>query len=266
MHPFINKAAEAARSAERIIRQSMHRLDRLEVAEKSANKLVSNVDKVAEQAIADVLTKAYPNHTIVGEEAGTINQGDGEFTWLIDPLDGTTNFLYGIPHFAVSIACLRESQPQHAFILDPIRQEEFSASRGQGALLNRKRIRVAEKRRLSEALVGGGVPFPGQQGEVVALQTLATQAGRLCRGLRCQGCSTLDLAYVAAGRLDGYFDTGLATWDIAAGALLVQEAGGLIADFNGEQNFLKTGTVLTGSPGCFQELLPLAISAAKTQV
>lgn len=257
MHPFINKASEAAREASHIVYQAMDRPDRIFIEEKGQNRLVSNINKAAEQIIIEVLNQAYPDHSIVAKESTKIIQGGGDFTWLIDPLGGTINFLYGVPHFAISIACRSAQHIEHCLILDPVRQEEFSASRGQGALLNRKRIRVTNRRKLSTALVSGGLPFPGQSGELSTLNKVAPQISRLCRGMRRTGCLPLDLAYVAAGRLDAAWESGLKPWDMAAGVLLIQEAGGLSADFDGEEHYLETGNLITGTPKCFRVLLDI---------
>ena len=210
----------------------------------------------AEKEILYHLSKAYPDHAFLAEESGSSGDPDSEYRWLIDPLDGTTNFIRGIPHFAVSIACEYRGKLEHAVVLDPIRREEYTASRGRGAQLNGRRIRVSKLNGLDGALLGTGIPFKQRQTEhleayIVTLQKLAAQSG----GIRRAGAAALDLAYVAAGRLDAFWEIGLAPWDIAAGALLVREAGGLIGDFNGEATYMDSGNIVCGNPKCFKGVL-----------
>ena len=256
MEPMCNIALRAARKAGDLIARATDDLDRIEVESKGANDFVSDVDRSAEREIIYHLNKAYPDHAFLAEESGASGNEESEYRWIIDPLDGTTNFIRGIPHFAVSIACEYRGKIEHAVVLDPIRREEFVASRGRGAQLNGHRIRVSKLPSLEGALLGTGIPFRERQTEHMAeyirsLETLAANSG----GIRRAGAAALDLAYVAAGRLDAFWEIGLAPWDIAAGALLVREAGGLVADFNGGEDFLESGNVVCGNPKCFKAVL-----------
>lgn len=256
MEPTINIALRAARKAGDLIARATEDLDRIDVETKSANDFVSEVDRSAEREIIYHLSKAYPDHAFLAEEGGASGNEDSEFRWIIDPLDGTTNFLRGIPHFAVSIACEYRGKIEHAVVLDPIRREEFTASRGRGAQLNGRRIRVSARAGLEGALLGTGIPFKSRQIEHLPAycRSLETLAGSSA-GIRRAGAAALDLAYVAAGRLDAFWEIGLAPWDIAAGSLLVREAGGLIADFNGDANYMDSGNIVCGSPKCFKAVL-----------
>jgi len=258
MQPMVNIALNAARKAGEKIAKASDRIDLLTVEEKGINDFVTDVDRQAEKEIIYHLHKAYPEHNIVGEETGEVpgSAGNSDYTWIIDPLDGTTNFIHGIPHFAVSIACLFKGKLEHAVIVDPIRREEFTASRGYGAQLNGHRIRVSKKRSVEGALLGTGIPFRGHQMEHMdnytkALNILAKQTA----GIRRAGAASLDLAYVAAGRLDGFWEIGLNQWDIAAGALLVQEAGGLVTDLNGGHQFMESGNIACGNAKCLKGIL-----------
>jgi myo-inositol-1(or 4)-monophosphatase len=256
MEPTINIALRAARKAGDLIARATEDVDRIDVESKSANDFVSEVDRSAEREIIYHLSKAYPDHAFLAEEGGASGNEDSDFRWIIDPLDGTTNFLRGIPHFAVSIACEYRGKIEHAVVLDPIRREEFTASRGRGAQLNGRRIRVSSRGGLEGALLGTGIPFKSRQSEHLPAycRSLETLAGS-CAGIRRAGAAALDLAYVAAGRLDAFWEIGLAPWDIAAGSLLVREAGGLIGDFNGDSNYMDSGNVVCGSPKCFKAVL-----------
>lgn len=260
MEPMINIALRAARKAGELIAKASERLDLVTVEEKDVNDFVTEIDRASEQEIIYHLQKAFPEHTILGEEGGRKvgRQPDSPYEWIIDPLDGTTNFIRGIPHFCVSIACRFQGRLEHAVVLDPIRREEFTASRGRGAQLNAKRIRVTQAKGLEGAVIGTGIPFraeqqPHMEGYMAALQEIATKTA----GIRRAGSAALDLAYVAAGRFDGFWEYGLKEWDIAAGALLVQEAGGLISDLAGGHNFMQSGNVVCGSPKCFKALLQI---------
>lgn len=256
-HPTVNIAMRAARNAGNIIMHASDRLDLIEVQEKGLNDYVSEIDKQAEAEIIYHINKAFPDHGITAEESG-VREGnqDSEFQWIIDPLDGTTNFVRGIPHFAISIACKYQGKLEHGVIFDPVRQEEFSASRGKGAQLNGKRIRVSKQPDLDRALLGTGIPFKAHQQERCSdyMRTLEDLAPK-CAGIRRMGAASLDLAYVAAGRLDAFWEIGLQEWDMAAGALLVREAGGLVADLRGGQDFLESGSIVCGGPKCFKAVL-----------
>lgn len=256
MEPMTNIALRAARKAGELIARATENLDRLEIESKSANDFVTEVDRASEKEIIYHLSKAYPDHAFLAEEGGSSGNADSEYRWLIDPLDGTTNFIRGIPHFAVSIACEYRGKLEHAVVLDPIRREEFTASRGRGAQLNGRRIRVSKLAGLEGALLGTGIPFKERQTEhleayITSLQILAARSG----GIRRAGTAALDLAYVAAGRLDAFWELGLAPWDIAAGVLLIREAGGLIDDFNGAATYMESGNIVCGNPKCFKAVL-----------
>ncbi len=254
MQPMLNVALKAARRASQIIVRAMDRVDRLNVREKSRNELVSEIDRDAEGAIIDVLHQAYPDHGIIGEEGGEVYSNADE-TWIIDPLDGTTNFVHGIPHFAVSIAFRHRNRLEHGVVIDPVRNEEFTASRGDGAQLNNRRIRVGTRIKLEDALLLTGIPFKDVERNLPAYMAMLTDFTKTCRGIRRAGSAALDLAYVAAGRGDGFWEFGLKPWDIAAGALLVLEAGGLIADFAGEEKYMTSGNTVAASPKIFKAML-----------
>ncbi len=252
MHPTLNIAIPAARRAGDLIVRSMDRAAGLEVGIKGKNDFVTQVDRLAETEIIEALQRAYPQHAILAEESGA--SGDSEYTWVIDPLDGTTNFLHGFPQFAVSIALLFQGRPQQAVIYDPLRQELFTASRGRGAQLNNRRIRVSNRIDLDGALLGTGFPFREYQNVDAYLRSMkafmATTAG-----IRRAGAAALDLAYVACGRLDGFWEGGLKQWDMAAGCLLIEEAGGLVGDFVGGSSYLETGNIVAAPPKVFKRML-----------
>lgn len=252
MHPIINIATRAARKAGDVIVRSLDRLDRIDVAAKGHNDFVSEVDHRAESEIIKIIHKAYPAHAVLAEESGA--RGKNEYLWIIDPLDGTTNFLHGFPQFAVSIGVQYRDRLEHAVVYDPMRQELFSASRGAGAQLNDRRIRVSKTKTLEAALLGTGFPFREHRYLKVYLE-IFEQLLRRTAGLRRPGSAALDLAYVAAGRLDGFWEFNLNPWDVAAGALLIQEAGGIISDVRGDPDFMSTGNVAAGNPRVHQALL-----------
>ncbi|MBK6737408.1 MAG: inositol monophosphatase [Haliea sp.] len=256
MEPMINIALRAARKAGENIVRASDELHRFEVKAKGVNNFVTEVDLNAEREIIYHLQKAYPDHAILGEESGLIGNENAEYRWIIDPLDGTTNFIRGIPHYAVSIACMYRGRIEHAVILDPVRREEFTASRGRGAQLNGHRIRVSDLASLDGALLGTGIPFKEHCDDKLAAysKTIEVLAGQ-CAGIRRAGAASLDLAYVAAGRLDAFWEIGLAQWDIAAGVLLVREAGGLVADIDASENYLESGNIVCGNPRCFKAVL-----------
>ena len=256
MEPMSNIALRAARKAGELIVRASDDLDRIEVETKSANDFVSEVDRGAEREIIYHLSKAYPDHAFLAEEGGVTGNADSEYRWIIDPLDGTTNFLRGIPHYAVSIACEYRGKIEHAVVLDPVRREEFVASRGRGAQLNGRRIRVSKLASLEGALLGTGIPFRARQSEHLPAYTRSLESlAADCAGIRRAGAAALDLAYVAAGRLDAFWEIGLAPWDIAAGSLLVREAGGLVSDFNGDAGYMDSGNIVCGNPKCFKAVV-----------
>lgn len=244
---IINIAVQAARAAGKLIIRAADRLDLVHVKEKAPNDYVTEVDQNAEREIINIIRKAHPNHSIVGEESGELLGKNEDTVWIIDPLDGTRNFIHGFPHFAVSIAISIKGKIEHGVIYDPVRQELFTASRGKGAKLNDHRIRVSKHTQLEECLLGTGFPYrhsaAHQAAYVECLQALIPQTGDIRRA----GSATLDLAYVAAGRLDGFWELGLKPWDLAAGTLMIKEAGGMVCDTNGSDNFMKSGNVIVGN-------------------
>jgi myo-inositol-1(or 4)-monophosphatase len=252
MHPMLNTAVKAARRAATIINRASNDLDSLTVRAKQDNDFVSEVDHAAEQAIIDTLLTAYPQHAILAEESG--QAGDSEFQWIIDPLDGTTNFLHGFPQYAISIALVVKGQLDQAVVYDPTRNELFTASKGAGAFLNDRRIRVSKRVKLAEALIGTGFPYRDFT-HLDAYTGMFRDLVQKTSGLRRPGSAAIDLAWVAAGRTDGFFEIGLNPWDIAAGCLLIKEAGGLVSDFTGEDGYLKSGHIVAGSPKVFAQLL-----------
>lgn len=245
MHPMLNIAERAARTAANIIVRSLDRIDSLHIDEKERNDFASEVDHRAEQEIIRVIRAAYPDHTIIAEESGVHSGND--FTWIIDPLDGTTNFLHSFPHFAVSIALTRKGKIEQAVVYDPMRQEVFTASRGAGAMLNNRRLRVSGQSSLKGALLGTGFPF-GAQKHLELYLDMFRCLSKDAAGIRRPGAAALDLAYVAAGRFDGFWEFGLKQWDIAAGVLLIQEAGGIVTDFAGASNYLSSGSIIAANP------------------
>ncbi|MFZ5755287.1 MAG: inositol monophosphatase family protein [Pseudomonadota bacterium] len=259
MHqPIVNIALNAARAAGRVIEQALVRADQLTIEAKGQNDFVTAVDRAAEAAVIDVIQKTFPKHDILGEEGGRIaGKGGGSDTeWIIDPLDGTTNFIHGFPQFAVSIGIQVNGRMEHAVVFDPLRKEEFTASRGRGAQLNGRRIRVSDRKTLEGALIGTGFPFRKEQmphidAYLAMFKDLASQTA----GIRRPGSAALDLAYVAAGRMDGFWEFGLKPWDMAAGCLLITEAGGLVSDFNGGETHMEKGHIVGGNPKVLKALL-----------
>ncbi len=252
MHPMLNTAVKAARRAGSLINRASQDLDRLTIRHKSANDFVSEVDQMAEQAIIEILLDAYPKHAILAEESGS--RGESEFQWIIDPLDGTTNYLHSFPQYAVSIALLHKGVPTHAVVYDPVRNDLFTATRGAGAFRNDRRIRISKRTQLKDALIGTGFPFRDFT-HMDAYLAMFKDMIQKTSGVRRPGSAALDLAYVAAGHLDGFWEIGLSPWDIAAGALLVTEAGGLVGDFEGNETYLDSGNIVAGNPKIFAQVL-----------
>jgi len=252
MHPMLNIATRAARSAGRILMRYAERTDHIAVTSKNRNDFVSEVDRGAEAAIIHELRSRYPDHAILAEESGE-HQGS-DFQWVIDPLDGTTNYLHGFPQFSVSIALKYRNRLEQAVVYDPLREEMFTASRGQGAQLNDRRLRVASRTSLEGALIGTGFPYRDQS-HLDAYLGMLKALIQDTAGIRRPGSAALDVAYVAAGRLDGFWERGLAQWDFAAGALLVSEAGGKVTDLSGGDRFLKTGNLIAGNLKVHQAML-----------
>ncbi len=253
MHPTLTIARRAAINAGKVILRHYENLDRININAKRHNDLVSEVDIQAEREIVQTLRRTFPDHAILGEESGR-HDGDTEHQWLIDPLDGTTNYLHGLPLFCVSIAYRQRGRLESALIHDPLRDEFFTASRGGGAQLNDRRIRVTQRQGLEGALLSVGLP-PWKMDRQQAFLDVCGHLMRQHGMIRRTGSAAIDLAYVACGRLDGFWETGLNPWDIGAGALLVQEAGGLVGDFVGGHDHLDSGNVVAGSPKVFKGLL-----------
>jgi myo-inositol-1(or 4)-monophosphatase len=251
-HPMINIAVKAARRAARIINQAAGNLDVLTVRHKSLNDLVSEVDRASEEAIIETIHAAYPDHAILAEESGAAGESDN--VWIIDPLDGTTNYLHGFPVYCVSIAMAHKGVLTHGVIYDPTRNDLYTASRGRGAYLNDRRMRVSRRTKLIDALVGTGFPFrmfEHLDAYVAIMKDLMTRSA----GIRRPGSAALDLASVAAGRFDAFWEIGLAPWDMAAGVLMIQEAGGLVGDLEGEERYLQRGHIVAGNPKIFAQML-----------
>lgn len=262
MHPALNIAIKAARRAGQIINRASNDLDLLKVAAKQPNDFVTEVDRAAEAAIIEVLQEAYPNYGILAEESGeTAGKGkrDAEFQWIIDPLDGTTNFIHGLPQYAVSIALARGGTVEQAVVFDPNRNELFTASKGAGAFLNERRIRVSKRTKLQDSLIGTGFPYR-MFDHVDTYLAIFKELTQKTAGLRRPGAASLDLCYVACGRYDGFWEFGLSPWDMAAGSLVIAEAGGLVSDLDGETNYLQTGNIVAGTPKVFAPLLQLIAS------
>ena len=257
LHPMLNIAITAARAAGAIINRGSQDLDLLKITSKGPNDFVTEVDQAAEAAIIDILTTAYPGHAILAEESGRAHGAqNSEFCWIIDPLDGTTNFLHGFPVYAVSIALAFKGVVQQAVVYDPTRNDLFYASRGRGAFMNNKRLRVSKRTRLADSLIGTGFPFrkgDSPQRYVKMFETVMNA----CAGLRRPGAAALDLCYVAAGWYDGFFETGLNPWDLAAGSLMITEAGGLVGNFTGESDFLFQREIVCGNPKVYGQLVTL---------
>jgi len=244
MHPMLNIAIRAARNAGNLIVRSLQHVDHLEITIKGLNDFVTDVDRLAEQEIINAIQKAYPDHAILAEESGT--QGDSDTVWVIDPLDGTKNFLHGFPHYCVSIAIMVRGRIDHAVIYDPLRDELFTASRGDGAKLNDRRLRVTKRKELSGALLATAFPFKKPQHLDAYTATFSAVFPEVA-DIRRTGSAALDLAYVAAGRLDGYWEIGLEKWDLAAGVLLIEEAGGVVTDFTGNDDYFNSGNLVVGN-------------------
>ena len=255
MHPILSIAIKAARRAGSVINRATLDGAILDVRSKNTNDFVTQVDKGAEEAAIGVIRTAYPDHAILAEESGeNLGGSKADYRWIIDPLDGTTNFIHGFPQYCVSIGIEHRGALAHAVVYDPGKNELFTASKGRGAFLNDRRLRVTRCQKLGDALVGTGFPFKELSRVDPYLRQLRTMMSS-CAGVRRAGSAALDLAYVAAGRLDAFWEMGLSPWDMAAGALLIQEAGGLVGDLNGEQGYLRSGDIAAATPKVFPQLL-----------
>jgi myo-inositol-1(or 4)-monophosphatase len=257
MHPTLNIAVKAARNAGKIINRASLDIESLNISVKRQSDYVTEVDRAAEAAIIDVLRDAYPSYGILAEESGLAGtDANSEFQWIIDPLDGTTNFIHGVPQYAISIALAHKGVMQQAVVYDPNRNEIFTASKGGGAFVNGRRIRVAKRDKLDEALIGTGFPYRMFE-HIDTYLAIFKEIAQKTAGMRRPGAAALDLAWVACGRMDGFWELGLAPWDMAAGSLLITEAGGLIGDLSGETNYMKTGNIIGGNPKIFSQLLQI---------
>jgi len=257
LHPMLNVAIKAARAAGAIINRAALDVEAVRVSQKQVNDFVTEVDHASEATIIETLLTAYPGHGILGEETGSTHGAkDSEFVWIIDPLDGTTNFIHGFPVYCVSIALAVKGKVEQAVIYDPSRNDLFTATKGRGAYMNDRRIRVSKRTQLQECLISTGFPF--RKGDnFPAYLAMMSDVMQRTAGLRRPGAAALDLAYVAAGFTDGFFETGLQPWDVAAGSLLVTEAGGLVGNFTGESDFLDQKECLAGNPRIYGQLVPL---------
>ena len=255
MHGILNIAVRAAREAAVIMIRNLNRIERLEVLQKRHNEFVSQVDRLAEEAIIGVIKEYYPEHSILAEESG--KSGDHEYEWIIDPLDGTTNYLHGFPVFSVSIAVMLKGQLEHGVVYDPLRQELFTASRGQGAQLDDRRIRVSKRTQMRQSLIATGFPYRGKDQLIDDYLGMLKEVIKQSTGVRRTGSAALDLCYVAAGRVDGFWEMDLKKWYIAAGALILKEAGGRISDYRGTDNYLNSGHVVAGNPKIYLALSEL---------
>lgn len=261
---MLNTAMKVAEEAGEIITFHASKIDQLTIQQKGINDFVSEVDKKAEEQIIYLLKKAYPDHSILGEESGHHIVEGSDYEWIIDPLDGTTNYLYGLPHYAVSIALRHKGRLSVGVVYDPIKDEMFSAARGEGARLNNRRLRVSGRPSMKNALLTTGLPYKPEQNLPLFIKTLEALIPDTA-GIRRPGSAALDLAYVAAGRFDGFWEFNLNTWDIAAGVLIVQEAGGLISDLVGGNTHLDTGNILAASPKVFKEMVKRLYPILKDQ-
>jgi myo-inositol-1(or 4)-monophosphatase len=256
MHPALNIMVKAARRASQIINRASQDIEHLKITTKQHSDFVTEVDKASEAAIIEVLREAYPDYGILAEESGeAVGQDSGsDYQWIIDPLDGTTNFIHGFPQYAVSIALTYRGQLNQAVVYDTLRNEMFTASKGGGAFLNERRIRVTKCLKLEDALLGTGFPFRVFD-HIDAYLGVFKELTQRTTGIRRTGSAALDLAYVACGRLDGFWEFGLMPWDAAAACLLISEAGGLIGDLSGGDEYLKTGNLVAGTPKVFSQIL-----------
>ena len=263
LHPMINVAIKAARAAGSIINRAALDVESVRISQKQVNDFVTEVDHAAEEVIIETLLTAYPGHGILAEESGS-TQGaqDSDYVWIIDPLDGTTNFIHGFPVYCVSIALAVKGKVEQAVIYDPSRNDLFTATKGRGAFMNDRRIRVSKRTRLEECLISTGFPFrPGDNFK--NYMNMMADVMQRTAGMRRPGAAALDLAYVAAGFTDGFFETGLKPWDVAVGSLLVTEAGGLIGNFTGEADFMDHQECMAGAPRIYGQLVPLLSKYSK---
>ena len=254
MHPMLNIAIRAARAAGDSIVREMDRACDIPIEDKGKNDFVTEVDKNAEEIIISTIQKSYPDHAFLAEESG--RRGESDYLWVIDPLDGTTNFLHSFPHFAVSIALKQKGILNQAVVYDPLKQELFTATKGKGAQLNNRKIRVSSKKELDGALLGTGFPYSDEKAMLKFIESYKALFPKVA-GIRRAGVASLDLAYVASGRLDGFWEFNLKPWDIAAGVLLIQEAGGISAELSGGLDYLESGNIISANPKLLKAMLKI---------
>jgi len=255
MHALLNVAIMAARNAGNTLMRKLSAPQKLRIERKGHNDFVSDADLAAERAVITTVQKHYPDHAFLAEESGV--SGESDHVWIIDPLDGTTNYLHGFPIFCVSVAVEVKGRIEHGVVYDPMRQELFTASRGEGAQLDGRRIRISGQTQLENSLIGTGFPFRSPDHPLDAYLRMLEKVLLNTAGVRRPGAAALDLCYVAAGRLDAFWETGLKAWDLAAGALVIREAGGMISGLDGSENYLETGHVLCGTPKIYSGLARL---------
>ncbi len=263
LHPMLNVAVSAARAAGAIINRAALDIESVRIAQKQINDFVTEVDQKSEATIIETLLTAYPGHAIWAEESGREHGAqDSEFVWIIDPLDGTTNFIHGFPIYCVSIALAVKGKVEQAVVYDPTRNDMFTATKGRGAYMNERRIRVSKRTQLQDCLVSTGFPYrPGD--DLPKYMSMFSDVVQRVAAVRRPGAAALDLAYVAAGFSDAFFESGLQPWDVAAGSLLIQEAGGLVGNFSGEADFLEQNECMAGNPKIYGQMVPLLCKYSK---
>lgn len=258
MHPMLNIAIQAARQASKIMLRGLDQMEKMQITEKAPNDFVTQVDCVSEEIIMEHILKAYPKHAVLAEESGHTNAKNNEFCWIIDPLDGTRNFMQGYPQFSISIALLKRNVLELGLVYDPIRQDLFTATRGQGAYLNSRRMRISDTKKINTALIGTGFPCTNKE-NIKQYLSVFENVFMHCGDIRRAGSAALDLAYVACGRLDGFWESNLKTWDVAAGSLMIKEAGGMVTDFQQGETYLECGNIVAGNPKVHKALLNLIV-------
>lgn len=261
MNALLNVAVMAARRGGAILIRHHNKLDKLKVEKKGHNDFVSDADHAAEEAVIEVIRNHYPDHAILAEESGA--QGESDTVWIIDPLDGTTNFLHGFPQFCVSVGVQVKGRMEAAAVYDPMSQDIFAAARGDGATLNDRKIRVSGRKEMDFALIGTGFPFRQENMNISPYLEMLGKVVKNTAGVRRPGAAALDLCYVAAGRLDGFWECGLKPWDMAAGSLIIREAGGIVSGLDGSENYLESGHILCGTPKIYSGLAKLCAGDIK---
>ncbi len=264
MLPTLNIALRAVRAAGEIIMRSYERQDSFTITQKGAHDFVTEIDQKVEHTLFKQLRQTYPDHAFLGEESGA-TPTESDYLWILDPLDGTTNFIHGFPQFAISLALRVKGVTELAIVYDPLAREEFTAVRGRGAKLNSRRLRVSQQPGIRDSLIGTGFPFrPEQMSQMETYLKVFREVARQSAGIRRAGAAALDLAYVAAGRLDGFWESGLSIWDIAAGDLLIREAGGLVTDHLGGHDYLDKGNIVAGNPKMVKSILNLIMDSGSS--